>query len=321
MKNKLVSILIPAYNAEKYIGVALDSALNQTYKNLEIVVVNDGSRDNTEAVIKNYRDRRLRYFSQENRGIARTRNKLLREAKGEYITFLDSDDIYLPDKVREEVEFLETNSDYGAVYCDLRYFFDENPNKLYRHKYVFHSGDILAELLKRQFITNTTLMLRRSVIEKIGDFNEEAREVEDWSYFLRMSRAGIKFGFIKEDSVRFRLRWDNNTRFDKQLAIQSDALEMFERLRKEMSAEEIGKYNLEKIIFSHKLRVVLMYLANGKKTEANSMLSGARSSFGWRTASVLVSLLFFLLPTKLLCFVIKKTWNFKKKNLFVLVRP
>lgn len=316
MPKPFVSILIPAHNAGKYLKACLDSALHQTYPFIEIVIVNDGSEDNTSDIIKEYRDERIKYFHQENRGIAKTRNRLFRESKGDYLTFLDSDDIYLSDKVKKEVEFLETHPDYSAVYCNLRYFFDGEPNKFFKHQYAFPSGDIFAELLKKQFITNTALMLRRAVVDKIGYFNENTREVEDWSYFLKMAKAGMLFGFIDEVLAYFRLRWDNNTRFDKQVKIQADAVDIFENLKQELSREEIEKYRLNRMIAKRKIRLAVILLAVGKKKEARGVAWSVMAILP-RFSIVALVIVLSVFPVKVLKFAIEKSWNLKKKNLFI----
>lgn len=315
-EGKLVSILIPAYNAERYIAESLRSATSQTYRDIEIIIVDDGSTDKTKETILSLSDPRVRFFSQENKGIAKTRNRLLKEAKGDYVTFLDSDDIYLSDKVEKEARFLDSRPDYFAVYSDLRYFFDGAPNKFYKHKYTFPSGDIFSELLRKQFITNTTLMFRRAVVDKIGYFDENTREVEDWNYFLKMARAGMLFGFIDEVLVHFRLRWDNNTRFDKQVKIQADAVDIFENLKKELSQEERVRYGLDSIIAKRKMRLIAMFLAFGLRREA---LRTTRSIdfFILKIFLSVAVIILLLLPSRFLRFLIEKSWNLKKKNLFI----
>ncbi|MBI5733018.1 glycosyltransferase [Candidatus Jorgensenbacteria bacterium] len=316
--NPLVSILIAAYNAERYIKETLDSGLAQSYSNIEIVVVDDGSTDKTAALVQSYSDSRIRYIYQKNKGIIGVRNRLLKEARGEYITYLDSDDIYLKDKVLEEVKFLEAHLEYMAVYCDLRYFFDGAPNKLYRHRYTFHSGDIFSELLKKQFITNTTLMLRRSVIDKIGFYSETIGTVEDWSYFIKMARVGFKFGFLDKDLVRFRLRWDNNTRFDNQPAIQESALKIFENLKDEMSEQEQKKYGIEDLLFQHRFKVGLAYLGVGKKQKASAMFRIKANTLREQSILYLFRGLTFIIPSIIWKKSIEKAWNRKKRKLFVL---
>src|SRR3990167_7556109 len=101
-----VSIIIPAYNAGKYIKGVLENLFLQTYRNIEIIVVDDGSTDNTEQIVKAYQNRGVRYIYQQNKGVAGARNAGIKEAKGELIAFLDADDFYLPEKIEKEVGFL-----------------------------------------------------------------------------------------------------------------------------------------------------------------------------------------------------------------------
>ncbi|MBM3256786.1 MAG: glycosyltransferase [Candidatus Liptonbacteria bacterium] len=310
----LVSILITTFNSERYIEEALRSALAQTYPNFEVVIVDGGSKDKTKEIIESHRDARIRaIFPGVRLGIKEGRNRLFKEAKGEYWTFLDSDDVYLSEKVAEEAAFLDQNPEYAAVYCDLRYFFDGRPEKLYRHKYTFYSGDIFEELLKRMFITNTTLMFRKSVFSELGGYDESLGMVEDWDYFLRMAHAGHKIGFLPKDLVRYRLRWDNNTNFKNQVPIQESAVKIFENLHAHMSAEEKQKYRMERILAKRRLRLAIAYLAMGRKTEGCAMLRkalpGSRGSFWCGIGS--------LIPSKLARFVVEKAWNLKKKNLFI----
>lgn len=305
-RNPLVSILIPAYNAEKYIKEALDSALAQTYANTEIVVVDDGSTDRTAEIVQSYNDPRIRRIKQENRGIVRVRNRLLQEARGEYLAYLDADDIYLPKKIEEEVRYLETHPEDAAVYCDIRYFYDGAPDVLYRHRYTFWSGDIFEKLLDHMFITNTAIMMRRSAVDKAGLYDESLGVAEDWAYFLKMARAGMRFGFIERPLVRFRLRSDNNTRFENQPKIQESAVKIFENIAGGLSPEERGRYRMGERLKKRKIRLALACAAAGKKKEA---------ALAW--PSFLFRLALFLVPPSLLRVLLEALWNVKKRNLFI----
>ena len=109
-----VSIVIPTFNRRNYITIALDSVLAQTYTNYEIIIIDDGSSDNTKEVLTPYWDK-IRYFYQDNRGIPATRNRGIREAKGDYIAFLDSDDYWLPEKLERQIDYFEKNPHCGMV--------------------------------------------------------------------------------------------------------------------------------------------------------------------------------------------------------------
>lgn len=317
LKKPLASILISAYNSEKYIGECLDSALGQTYKNIEVIVIDTGSTDRTPEIIQSYKDPQLRYLKKEERlPIIKTRNLLLKEARGEFLTWLDSDDIYLPDKVAEEVKFLEEHPQADAVYCDLRYFFDGRPDKLYRHRYEFYSGEeVFRRLLEKMFITNTSFMFRKAVYEKIGGYNEELGLVEDWEYFLRMARAGYWIEFLDKDLVRYRLRWDSHTNFKKQAEIQRSAVKIFENLKNQMSGSEREKYDIDYFLSERKENLIVALLANGRKKEAADLLRGMKNYV--KLSNRVAIFLLLLLPAAADRFLIERAWNFKKKSLFV----
>ena len=125
----LVSIISPSYNCEKFIGKTIDSVLAQTYENWELIIVDDCSTDNTDAVVAKYNDKRIKYLKNEkNSGAAVSRNKALREAKGRWIAFLDSDDLWLPKKLEKQIHFMESNG-YHFSYTNYEEI-DEDGNKL-----------------------------------------------------------------------------------------------------------------------------------------------------------------------------------------------
>jgi teichuronic acid biosynthesis glycosyltransferase TuaG len=314
----LVSILMSSFNAAAYIAQALESALSQTYKNIEIFVIDGGSKDETPAILRSYaeKDSRVRYILNEYQSIKETRNQLFHEAKGEYLTFLDSDDIYLPGKVEKEVQYLESHPENAAVYCDLRYFFDGKPDVLYRHRYTFYSGDIFEHLLDKMFITNTALMLRRSVVEEIGGYDEKLGMVEDWDFFLKMAFRGYRFGFLKDDLVRYRLRWDNSTRFDNQVPIQESAVRIFENLNGQMTPEQRAHYRMNERLARRSARYALALFVVGRKAEGRAALKKYSTGF-FRFAAVALGAVLSIIPSSLLRFAAERGWNTKKKNLFI----
>ena len=190
----LVSIIIPAWNAERYVREAVDSALAQTHPNCEVIVVDDGSTDGTEGVLRSYRDAgRIHYIRQANKGLAGARNAGIRAAAGEYVAFLDSDDIFLPEKVAKQLRALAEHPDCAACYSDLIHFTDMEPRTFFHHRYQYPSGDILVPLLHRQFLNPLSLVVRKDVFERFGYFDETYRRSEDWELWLRWAHAGIRY--------------------------------------------------------------------------------------------------------------------------------
>ncbi len=274
MSNKLVSIIIPAYNAEKYIKEAVDSALAQTYPSVEVIVVDDGSTDGTKKVLEPYiAAQKIVYVHQSNGGLAASRNAGIKAAKGEFIAFLDADDMFLPEKVGSQMKALEVHPDFGVCYSDLNHFNDpvagEKPSEFFHHRYSYPSGDIFAELLTRQFINPLTVMVRREVCEKYGVFDEELRRSEDWDLWLRWSHAGVKFLYLDKPLAQYRVRREGNL---SSLSAEPDMKEknllVFSRIGEKLSKEEWQKYDFENILRRLRVKRAFAYLMVGEKAKA-----------------------------------------------------
>src|SRR4030042_3503317 len=117
MKNPKISVVIPAYNHQKYVGEAIQSVLDQTFQDFELIIINDGSTDHTEAEILKFKDERIRYYSQENRGLSAPLNRGIELARGEYFNFLPSDDAFFPDKLEAQLRIFEKNPSLGLVFA------------------------------------------------------------------------------------------------------------------------------------------------------------------------------------------------------------
>lgn len=198
---ELISIIVPAYNAEKYLRESVDSALCQTHNEREIIVINDGSTDRTSQILTEYGDK-IRVVHQTNQGSAVACNTGVAVAHGEWIAFLDADDIWLPEKLAQQIEHCgntaisHTDSIcFGdALSCDIRRSSFEPP----------YSGKVLKELLIRNFITKSTVLMRRQVFQDIGGFDPSYIAVEDWPFFLKVC-AEHELGYLPEALVRYRV--------------------------------------------------------------------------------------------------------------------
>lgn len=218
MPNKLVSVIIPSYNSASFIKAAIDSVLTQTYKNYEIIVIDDGSTDDTRIVLKPYLEKKLiKYIYQNNKGVSGARNTGIKIAIGKYIKFLDADDILLPECLQKQVNFLEKNKNFGIVYSDFCYFnkkkqFFRLGHHLTNAEKIHPVGNILSHLLMGNFIATDTLLFRKSVIDNVGLFNESLSHLEDWEYLLRTAIARFRFGYVKEVLVLCLLRQNSLSR-------------------------------------------------------------------------------------------------------------
>jgi len=187
----LVSVVIPTYNRAAYIGEAIRSVLAQTYPSVEIIVADDGSTDNTQQVVADFGDS-VTYVPLPHRGQpAATRNGGLRVARGDFVAFLDSDDLFFPDKLVTQVAAFGAHPEAGLVYSNV-YFFRKDPSQPTVHALdglPSPSGDAFADLLRGNFLAPQAVLLRRACLETVGVFDENPDffAVEDYDLFLRVA--------------------------------------------------------------------------------------------------------------------------------------
>jgi glycosyltransferase involved in cell wall biosynthesis len=191
MKNKpTVSIIIPTYNRKLLIGRSVRSVLNQTYRNFELIIVDDASTDNTEEVVSSFNDERIRYVRhEENRGEAAARNTGIKAAKCNYIAYQDSDDEWFPEKLARQMELLENAPpEVGVIYTG--FWKTENHRRAYiPFSWVSQkNGDIHKELLKGNFIGSPVVLIKKECFDRMGLFDERLHNLVDWEMWLRISK-------------------------------------------------------------------------------------------------------------------------------------
>lgn len=214
-----VSVIIPSYNAEAFISETVDSALAQTYQDLEIIVVDDGSTDNTRRVLQQYGDR-IRYVYQRNSGVSMARNTGIAIATGEYIALLDHDDVFLPEKLEEQVKILDADPDVALVYSDS-YLVDFSGKLLGR---MFdgvqpHRGRVLPELFLNNFIPCLTAVIRKQVLDKVGLFRPDLHIVEEYELFLRIAEL-YPVDFVHAPLAKYRVHETSFSNRDVELGCQ-----------------------------------------------------------------------------------------------------
>ena len=200
-----VSVIIPVYNGAAEVCRAIDSALAQVNCEVEVIVLNDGSKDNTRTVLDEYGDK-IRAIHQENSGLAQTRNNGISAARGEWVAFLDHDDYWKPDKLSEQLKAAErTGAD--VVYTNAGNFGDvDRVADLRSEPSGMLEGDLLEPLLLDNFIVVSSVMIRRSVIDKFKGFNASLPCVEDWDLWLRLSANGVRFAAVREPVTKYQWR-------------------------------------------------------------------------------------------------------------------
>lgn len=183
-----VTVLMPVYNGEKYLKEAIDSILTQTFTDFEFLIINDGSTDKTERIIKSYTDQRIKLIKNKvNKGIVTALNKGIRLAKGEYIARMDCDDLSLPKRLESEVTFLDKNPEYGLV-GTLRYIMNEKRKKQVVAPAVFDHEDIKLHFAFGNIITHGSVMMRRHILIKHKIlYNPKAKYFEDYDLWVKVA--------------------------------------------------------------------------------------------------------------------------------------
>lgn len=233
---KLVSIITPCYNGEAYISRFMDSILAQSYQNIELIVVNDGSMDRTEEILLSYKERfesqnrKFIYIYQDNSGQAAAVNKGLAIFNGEYLMWTDSDDILEPDNIKKKVEFLENNPEYGYVMCRAKVVMEGNVDKKVGElKRVQPEGDdnMFKDLIIEKnvvFPPGVYLVRRKAFLDVIPDRQiYESRVGQNWQLLLPISYK-YKCGYIKDELFSYVVRDDSHSRQEKSLEAELDKL-------------------------------------------------------------------------------------------------
>ena len=198
-----ISVIIPAYNQAAYLAEAIQSVYSQTYKDWELVVVDDGSTDDTPQVLAGLRDSRLSIVRQANKGVSAARNTGIRLSSAPLVTFLDADDVFLPDKLEALREYLSDHPDVGLVVGGKQNI--DSSGRTYEEKASTLTRLDFPELLLANDIPLGGVMIRRESLERVGGFDESMHSCEDWDLWLRLVVAGYKLSRVKQVVVAYRI--------------------------------------------------------------------------------------------------------------------
>ncbi|KAB0668621.1 glycosyltransferase [Oryzomonas sagensis] len=203
----LVSVVVTCFNYGKYVGKAIDSVLKQTYRNVEIIVVNDGSTDNTDEVMCNYlKNPKIVYIQQENQGQAVAKNMGIKRSRGEFVAFLDADDRWCVEKLEKQMVCFD-NERTGVVYCRARYIDENNDSFDYEMTGTYlqpRRGAVTKWLLFDNFVQFSSSIVRKSCFERFGGFNESLEMGIDWDLWLRISTA-YEFDYVDDRLFYYRM--------------------------------------------------------------------------------------------------------------------
>ena len=229
----LVSIIIPVYNQEKYLKETLNSVINQTYSNWECILVNDGSVDNSVAIIKECltQDNRFHFIDSDNKGVSNARNLALKQAKGDYILFLDGDDLIHPEKLQNAISNFKESTDLDIVFNTTTYFQDSIDNNLYEIKIdvnLLNFNNLLLYWGEKIILPIHSAIIKKSLFEGI-EYNCELTAQEDWLVWLRLFQKKPNVQVL--DNVLSYYRKHNSSR-TQSFSVKEDhfkALQIFEK--------------------------------------------------------------------------------------------
>jgi glycosyltransferase involved in cell wall biosynthesis len=253
MKDKpLVSIVIPVHNGEEYIKEAIDSCLNQTYKNIEIIVVDDESTDNTLQILREYGDIITVVPVEKQNGLGNVLNIGIRASKGEYIARMDADDVMYPIRIEKQVEYMQNNPSCVAVGGQID-IIDSDGNITGHREYAVEDRDIKKNMFLFQPFAHPAVMLRRSALEDVSLYPENIWKVEDVKLFFLLSKEG-EFHNIEDTVLKYRVTFNTQS--------QSNMLDHFKKTNeiREWAKKELGVKPSSKQFILWKLETVSVYI-------------------------------------------------------------
>jgi glycosyltransferase involved in cell wall biosynthesis len=233
-----VSVIIPVFNGEKFLRRSVDSVLGQSFSDLELVIVDDGSTDGSADIAREYarRDSRVRYLPEAHSGgPTHPTNVGIQKAAGKFLAFLDCDDEWLPGKLEKQMRLLEERPEIGSVVCDLRLVKDDGRTADFRFDPEFNRSFALEEMFcKAFFFTFSILVVRKEVMDRVGPLDENFKRAADQDIYLRLL-AAAPFGFVNEILVSFDAHSDSTSTLKTAAnykRLSDEAVYMYEKHRK-----------------------------------------------------------------------------------------
>jgi len=236
--NDLVSVIVPVYNRAHLVAETVDSILLQTYRHLEIILINDGSSDNSLSVIKEYEKcfpEKVRVIDQKNQGQIVARNKGIKLARGKYIAFLDSDDLWLPDKLEHQIPLF--NQGVGLVYGGVELINESGETTGFNPCDPSVQGNIYPQLLVKNRMTGGSVVVLAEALAKVGLFDPEFKAAENWDLWLRICKE-YQARLVNKPVVKYRLHQNN---MSKDVMLMQDA-------KRQIMAKHCDKHSSDKLV-------------------------------------------------------------------------
>lgn len=272
-----VSVILPVYNRARIVGEAVRSVFEQAYRDFELIIVDDGSTDSTPEALEGFSSRAV-IVRQDNKGPAAARNLGIGKAGGELIAFIDSDDIWLAEKLRLQVEFMDAHPGAGLVHCDgwivdgTKEMPDLASHPAFYSKRKPPEGEAAAARIMRTPVVTSHTVVRRGVLDRVGLFPEDLFIHEDVDLFLRMLEAGVEFGFVEQPLVIKRVYEDSLGvgRLNYILKAIDVEYRSYERSR------ALHEHLRPAMVFSHQLAAWELYLKGDRKRAREQLLGALR---------------------------------------------
>lgn len=295
----LVSVVCPAYNCASFVEAALESVFAQSYRPIEVIVVDDGSTDATAKRVHGFSE--VQYLQQVNQGPSAARNYGVRRARGEFVAFLDLDDLWKPEKLAEQITGLESLPGAGLSFSDMRLFSDAGDDDLtmfqkYRLTQEFFGDGLrvdnaVAKLASRNFIPTSSVVARKSVLTQIGGFDERFRKAEDWDLWLRIA---LRHPIVYSSKLLTLKRvHDLNVSRDSE-GMNAGALQVLEKFQREHQTQldRLG-VDMKDVLRDAYRNLGYFYLRQRSLSEARSALS-ASLALGFQSRALVYFLSTFL---------------------------
>lgn len=222
----LISAIVPLYNGERTIRETIESVLNQTFSDFELIIINDGSQDSSLDIVSDISDRRLKVLSYTNAGVNASRNRGICQSSGDFVAFLDADDLWTPDKLASQLKALQENPQASVAYSWTDYI-DESSHFLRRGTYLTFNGNVYENLLMINFLENgSNPLIRRQALIEVGGFEESLTYAEDWDMWLRLA---AKYDFIGVPSPQILYRVSAHSTSAHLPKLEAGCLQVIER--------------------------------------------------------------------------------------------
>lgn len=318
-----VTVLMPVYNGEKYLKLAIDSILAQTFKDFELLIINDGSTDGTQTIIESYKDPRIRVHSQKNQGVAQSLNTGIKLAVGHYVWRHDADDICLPEQLQTQLDFLTAHPNFALVSTQIAFMTD---NGKIAHDYkqpkdAFFQNQPFVKVERKQFnpyspITHATVLIKKEVFNTIGGYRTEFKTSEDTDLWLRIieryDAAVLHYCsyFVRMNSTSATQVYKKTTSFYRDLAYQYAE----ERATIGTDPLQRGELMLQAIVEEGEIPVLItngkqfrsdllnfqyLVMLNAKDYKNSFNIIRASMYSGWKLSSTWKAILYPLLGSKL----------------------